>query len=145
MVVMVTVALSACGSSTPGGTSTGSTASVSPEWAATIEAAKKEGTVVVSSFPSSSDTNDKINKQFQKEYGIQVQSVPLTSEFSARYQTELAAGKVSIGSGPAVRPCASLESKSFTQSFGTADPVRAVLNMAYPTPTSSRPAIRAYS
>jgi len=56
----------------PGGTSTGSTASVSPEWAATIEAAKKGGHGGrVPSFPSSSDTNDKINKQFEKEYGIQ--------------------------------------------------------------------------
>jgi iron(III) transport system substrate-binding protein len=118
--VLVTGTLTACGSSSSGGTSTGPTASVSPEWAATIEAAKKEGTVVVSSFPSSSDTNDKINKQFTKEYGIQVQSVPLTSEFSARYQTELAANKVSIDiRSSGASECASLESKGFTQSFGT--------------------------
>src|SRR5690349_19810234 len=97
LAAVVLAAVSACGSSgsdEPTSSSTG--ASVSPEWAATIEAAKKEGTVVVSAFPSSSDTNDKIAKQFEKEYGIQVQQVPLTSEFSARYQTELGAGKVSI-------------------------------------------------
>jgi iron(III) transport system substrate-binding protein len=126
--LLVTGALTACsssgsgdnGSTGSGAPSTGSGGSASSGWDATVTAAKKEGTVVVSSFPSSSNTNDKINKQFEKEYGIKVQMVPLTSEFSAKYQTELAAGKVSIDiRSSGASECSSLQSKGFTQSFGT--------------------------
>ncbi len=95
-------------------------ASDSPAWQAIVAAAKKEGTVVVSSFPSAGDLNSKIYAQFEKEYGIKVQEVDATSDFSAKYQTELAAGKVSTdvrSSGSS--ECAALQSGGFTQDFGT--------------------------
>jgi iron(III) transport system substrate-binding protein len=125
------LALSACSSSKSSAGSSSSAAGSasssatdaatdSPAWQAIVAAAKKEGTVVFSSFPSASDVNKKIFDEFTKEYGIKVQEVDATSDFSAKYQTELAAGKVSTDiRSSGASECASLQSGGFTQDFGT--------------------------
>jgi iron(III) transport system substrate-binding protein len=88
-------------------------------WDQVIADAKKEGTVVFSFSPGGSDTNQRLADKFKQMYGIDVQLAPAQTEFPAKMQTEMAAGKVStdIRSGGSTE-CRNLANMGLTQSFG---------------------------
>lgn len=88
-------------------------------WNNVIAQAKKEGSVVIAGNSTVSPVDQQIATAFQKKYGIKAIEEPISGSFDARYQTELAAGKVTedireTGSGG----CANWASKGDTQSFG---------------------------
>lgn len=79
----------------------------SAEWDAVVAAAKEEGEVIWSTFESSPDI-DEVARAFEDEYGITVRVVATpTPEFTARLESELAAGRQSVdvrtGGSPTTR------------------------------------------
>lgn len=88
-------------------------------WNNVIAQAKKEGSVVIAGNSTVSSVDQQIATAFQKKYGIKAIEEPISGSFDARYETELAAGKVTedireTGSGG----CANWASKGDTESFG---------------------------
>jgi iron(III) transport system substrate-binding protein len=88
-------------------------------WDNVIKQAKEEGTVVVAGGETIESVDQQIDDAFKAKYGITVQEEPINGSFEAKYETELAAGKVtedirSTGSSE----CDELESTNDTQSFG---------------------------
>lgn len=64
------------------------------DWAATIEAAKKEGSVVVYNMALGTPYYNEVIRSFEKKYGIKVESLDLrASELVERIRTEQAAGR----------------------------------------------------